>query len=270
MYKGKAIYNPSGKAREYSNWACNFYVGCSGGCTYCYLKKGRSKKILGGGRPILKKCFKNEKHAIEIFEIELNRNLIWDRTEGLKNGLLENGLFFSFTTDPLLVETYELTLEAVRICQKNDVPVKILTKNIYFAKGFLGSFWDQSKIALGVTLTGCDDLEKNANKNLLRIEAMKIWKQYGIKTFASIEPIIDFESSKRMIELSLEFCDLYLIGLESGKKYDIIEAQCFVEWLNEIMGPKIYLKKTLQNLSRYTNTELDEYFVEMDYNLFND
>jgi len=40
QFKGKAIYNPSGKAGEYSYWACNFYKGCSNGCTYCYLKKG--------------------------------------------------------------------------------------------------------------------------------------------------------------------------------------------------------------------------------------
>ena len=38
-FKGKAIYNPSGKAGEYSYWACNFYVGCSNGCEYCYCKK---------------------------------------------------------------------------------------------------------------------------------------------------------------------------------------------------------------------------------------
>ncbi|KAA6320448.1 hypothetical protein EZS27_029784 [termite gut metagenome] len=36
-FNGKAIYNPSGKAGEYSYWACNFYNGCSNGCTYCYL-----------------------------------------------------------------------------------------------------------------------------------------------------------------------------------------------------------------------------------------
>ena len=33
-FNGKAIYNPSGKAGEYSTWACNFYVGCSNMCEY--------------------------------------------------------------------------------------------------------------------------------------------------------------------------------------------------------------------------------------------
>ena len=32
----KAIYEPRGKAREYSPLACNLYKGCSHGCVYCY------------------------------------------------------------------------------------------------------------------------------------------------------------------------------------------------------------------------------------------
>lgn len=56
-FKGKAIYNPSGKAGEYSYWACNFYVGCSNGCTYCYCKKGILAGAMGQDKPQLKKCF---------------------------------------------------------------------------------------------------------------------------------------------------------------------------------------------------------------------
>lgn len=31
-FNGKAIYNPSGKAGEYSQWACNYFTGCSNEC----------------------------------------------------------------------------------------------------------------------------------------------------------------------------------------------------------------------------------------------
>lgn len=67
QFKGKAIYNPSGKAGEYSRWACNFYTGCSNGCDYCYCKKGILGHTMGGDTPTLKKCFRNEQHAIEVF-----------------------------------------------------------------------------------------------------------------------------------------------------------------------------------------------------------
>lgn len=38
-YHGKAIYQPSGKAAEYGEWACNFHIGCSNWCDYCYCSK---------------------------------------------------------------------------------------------------------------------------------------------------------------------------------------------------------------------------------------
>lgn len=118
-FKGRVIYNPSGKAGEYSYWAANFYVGCSNGCTYCYLKKGRGAKVLGGNKPELKKSLKSYDTALDIFKAELLTN---------KDELQKHGLFFSFTTDPLLSETIGLTTAAVEFGQLHNVPVKILSK----------------------------------------------------------------------------------------------------------------------------------------------
>lgn len=265
-FKGKAIYNPSGKAGEYSYWACNFHVGCSNGCTYCYLKKGILKPTLGGNKPTLKKCFKSEINALNIFESELSFNIV---------ELQKHGLFFSFTTDPMLPETIFLTLAAIAKTIGYEVPVKILTKNAKFLDYTIFKSADmfslpnniKSQIAFGFTLTGHDELEPKASTNFERIEAMRKLKQAGFKTFASIEPIIDFQSAKNVINDSIDFCDLYKVGLMSGKKYDIIEAQSFVEWLNELEKPKIYIKESLSKLSTYTNEELDEYFVNRDYRL---
>ena len=203
-----AIYKPKGKAGEYSAWACNFYVGCSNGCSYCYLKKGRSAKVLGGCEPKLKSCFKNEDHALDVFEKELKANL---------SELQKHGLFFSFTTDPMLKETAPITLEAVKICCGLDVPVKILTKKTNYIFSFLTNImaykWDN--IAFGFTITGHDELEPNASTNQERIEAMRKLHEAGFKTFASIEPIIDLTSSFEMIAATNGFCDLYKVGLES-------------------------------------------------------
>ncbi len=262
-FKGKAIYNPSGKAKEYSLWACNFYVGCSNGCTYCYLKKGRGKKHLGGNEPKLKACFKDEHDAIKIFMKELRQNI---------NEIRKYGLFFSFTTDPMIEKTKDLTLRALYICNGLKVPVKILTKEVgylYQINKYCDFNLDKKLIAIGITLTGDDRLEPNASNNQQRINALGVCKVTGFKTFASIEPIISFKKAKLMIIYSINYVDLYKIGLESGKKYDIVEAQNFVEWLDELQQPKIYLKESLQKLSRYKNSELDSYFVDRDYNIFN-
>lgn len=127
-FKGKAIYNPSGKAGEYSYWACNFFLGCSNHCSYCYLRKGRCAKVLGGDKPTLKKCFKDEYHALKIFEKELKQNLM---------ELQKHGVFFSFTSDFALSECLKLTMSAIDICIENEVPVKLLTKRADWISEFL-------------------------------------------------------------------------------------------------------------------------------------
>jgi len=190
MFKGKAIYNPSGKAGEYSSWACNFYVGCSNGCEYCYCKKGILANAMGQDKPQLKKCFKNEEHAIEVFVKEMNQN---------KAELQKHGLFFSFTTDPLLKETFELTLIAANHCYSNDIPVYFLTKTTWWVNDF---YPPKDYAAIGFTLTGHDELEPNAATNDSRMAAMRLLHFKGYKTFASIEPIIDFQSAKYALQFN--------------------------------------------------------------------
>lgn len=107
---GRVIYSPKGKAGEYAENAANFFVGCSNGCTYCYLRKGRGAKVLGGSRPELKKTLREYPYALDIFKNELLAH---------KEELQKTGLFFSFTTDPLLPETERLTRQAVGVCQRH-------------------------------------------------------------------------------------------------------------------------------------------------------
>lgn len=275
VYNGKALYNPRGKAAEYSKWACNFYTGCSNGCTYCYLKDGRSAKVLGGDKPQLKKCFKNEAHALEIFERELNRNLIWEKTERITNGLKENGLFFTFTSDPMLNETIDLTINAIDLCQKLLIPVKILTKSVSNIHALHHNNWSQWRIAVGFTLTGHDELEPNASTNQDRMESMYVLKQFGYKIFASIEPIIDFEASELMIAKTKNFCDHYKIGLKSGSKHSPEEIIKFMNKVNFHLSfsennkiPTVYWKNSLLKMAKVTREELPSNCVDQDYNIF--
>ena len=270
-FNGKAIYNPSGKAGEYSYWACNFYVGCSNGCTYCYLKKGRSAKCLGGIIPTLKKCFRDEAHAIQVFEKELLQNL-----EELK----KHGLFFSFTTDPMLPETMRLTMLALAKCIIYEVPVKILTKNANFVD--FGEFpfvilnqfsiIAKQRIAFGFTVTGHDELEPGASTNAERIEAMEKLKEAGFRTFASIEPIVDLNDSLKMIFNTLEFCNLFKIGLMSGEKYDIEHLHLFKQKVHEytkVFGNKVYYKDSFLKQANLPREAFSgENYVTRDYNIF--
>ena len=272
QYKGKAIYNPSGKAGEYSYWACNFYTGCSNNCDYCYCKKGVMAHTWSE-TPKLKSCFKDRTHAIEVFKKELQKNLY---------ELQEQGLFFTFTSDPFLDKTVLLNDSAIRVCLKNGIPVKILTKRAEFLSGYFTEiiFVDiiksyskyKNMIAFGFTLTGHDELEPNASPNAERIEAMKKLHDAGFKTWASIEPIIDVESSLLMIEESLGYCDHYKIGLMSGEKYNKLQLKIFVEKVicmktnNSI--PTLYFKDSLLLQAGINREDLPKNCVERDYNIF--
>lgn len=267
---GKAIYQPAGKAGEYGTWGCNFYVGCLNDCEYCFcpdfLKSGTWSLV-----PNLKKAFKDEQNAIDIFRKEFFENLA---------ELHISGLFFSFTTDPLLPETMGLTAQAVKICVENGVNVKLLTKRADFIDKFFGLLVSYGNfnvelylkhLAFGFTLTGHDELEPGASSNGERIQAMKELNKLGYKTFASIEPIVDFQSSMSMIKASFPFCNLYKVGLMSGKgiNYNFLEAkQFFLELQLLPNSVKIYLKDSLVKLLGVDRATLQANFVSSDYNMF--
>jgi len=271
-----AIYQPKNKAAEYASWACNFYVGCSNGCEYCYCKKGILAPVMGQDKPQLKKCFKDENHALAVFEKELKQNL---------SELQKHGLFFSFTTDPMLPETFQLTWYAMAKCCDHKIPVKILTKRtdwvtwqrleIHTFEGCRDLKQHERKlIAFGFTLTGHDELEPGASTNAERIEAMRKLHEGGFKTFASIEPVIDFEASFQMIKQSAMWCNLFKIGLQSGKKYDELELKNFIARIEMRYDffyiTKWYFKDSLLKAAGITRAELPANCVDRDYNIFKD
>ncbi|MDE5758041.1 MAG: hypothetical protein K2H85_05455, partial [Allobaculum sp.] len=261
-FSGKAIYQPTGKAAEYSPWACNFFTGCSNDCEYCYCKRGVMSHVWNT-RPQLKKCFKDEEHAYAIFKKELLDNI---------DALRKSGLLFSFTTDPLLPETKYLTYYAIQTATENGVPVKVLTKRSDFIEDIKFLHLERELIAFGFTLTGCDDKEPGASSNYERIEAMHELHKMGFKTFASIEPVIVPAMSMNMMIATRGFCDLYKVGLISGKGkgfYNEKHLQVCYEWLEkESYSQKIYLKDSFITYLGIQRENLPGEFVNSDYNIF--
>lgn len=260
------IYKPKGKANEYGLWGANFFKGCSNKCGYCFLSD-YPFSLYWSEVPVLKKCFKDGDDAIRIFEKELDKNL---------TDLQKDGVFFSFTTDPALPETLGLTVKAIEICIKNSVNVKLLTKCGGFEERFFNLFTgseDELKkhVTFGFTLTGHDELEPGAPSNEKRIGSMRKLHSWGYKTFESDEPIVDFDSTMRMITETLDCCDLFKIGLMSGGsvKYDLKEAQDFFRDLKQLQGqPKIYLKDSLVKFLGVDRNTFPPNFVGKDYNMF--
>ena len=110
----RTIYEPTGKALEYSPLACNLFTGCSFGCKYCYCPKIRHTTVdnyCQNPQPrqgILQQLAKDApKFAGDPREV-----------------------LFCFMSDPYQSEVAaQYTHEALKICEKNDLRVQVLTKN---------------------------------------------------------------------------------------------------------------------------------------------
>jgi DNA repair photolyase len=129
-------------------------------------------------------------------------------------------------------------------------------------------------VAVGWTLTGHDELEPGASTNAERIDAMCKLYSAGFKTFASIEPVIDCDSSVKMMWETQTFCDLYKVGLQSGKKYDKGELSDLMSDFNAksyLSGNhfKIYYKDSFLKAAGVSRSELPDNCITKDYNIFN-
>ena len=247
--RGKLIYQPKGAAAEYSKWACNLYNGCSNKCEYCYNRHSQGKKLLGKDIATIKGGM-SKQDAYELFRKDLNKFKDEIRRDG--------GLFFNFVSDPCIPETRVLNFWCIEWCVFNRVPVVLLTKNadwIYSAlwQGLftmMGELEMKILIQIGFTLTGRDDLEPGASTNRQRIAAMADLDEWGFRTWASIEPIIDPDMSFEMFKQALPFCEEFRFGLNRLKngytRNGIREFKENVEEANQEYGRKLVWKESIR------------------------
>lgn len=231
------IYEPAGRAHEYSPWACNLYRGCSNLCSYCYNRKGVMSSMLGGDTPVLKK-----NASLAQFKVELYKY----KDQILAAG---KGLFFNFVSDPCLKETVQLNWNCILHAVKNSVPCVILTKRADFldvpvVKEVMEKY--PSMITIGFSLTGHDNEEPGASPTDERIASMKEIHDQGVKTFSSLEPVISISGSRSMIQKTLGFCDHYKIGLLNGAKRSYT-AEDVITFYNEVnnLGLDVYWKDSV-------------------------
>ena len=265
IINGKALYTPKGAAMEYGRIGCNFYTGCPHECEYCYLKRGITGKALGGTEVRLKKCFVSEEHARRVLNSELDKH---------QEQCQRYGIFLSFTTDPLIEETRRMTAYTIIQARSCGIPVWVLTKcsTFIYDEEFMATLECINPVVrkfihFGFTLTGRDDMEPKANTNADRIMAMRRMHLMGFSTFASIEPVIDWQSAERVVREAMTWCDHFKLGLRSGVKkdyYNIAESGNAIMRIVqsvESFGKTIYLKESTRKL-------LQQYLQPGSYEVF--
>lgn len=199
------IYEPKGKAGEYSPLAVNIYKGCDHKCFYCYVPS------------IMTVYNKGYNHNI----VEQKNNFLTNLrkeaetyTKGKKQVLL------SFTSDPYcsLNDTLDLTKETINILCSNKFPVAILTKGGERALKDLPTFIkykDIIKVGSSLTLFKEESIRKHESGASLYKERENLLKQCNmndIKTWASIEPVIYPEETLEILQRTVSFVNQYKIG----------------------------------------------------------
>lgn len=202
-----AIYEPKGAAREYSPLALNYIKGCDHGCVYCYVPK-------------MMKRFNSGYIHSEVYTKETSKLLKEIKTSARKYQKSDKQVFLSFVTDPYshFNQKTKLTREVLKILLNEQIPTSILSKggnNILQDLDLFKKF--NGNIQIGGSLTFTNDIdsrkwEKNSSLPKERIETLKILKEEGIKTWASLEPVIYPEQSLEIMDITKDFVDYYKIG----------------------------------------------------------
>jgi DNA repair photolyase len=202
-----AIYEPRGAAREYSPLALNYIKGCDHGCVYCYVPK------------MMKRFNKDYIHSNVYMKEETQ--LIKELTASArKHRDSDKQVFLSFTTDPYSHFNNEtkLTRKVLQILLEHNIPVSILTKggyNILQDLEIIKQFGSNIQIGGSLTFTNDKDSlkwEKNSSLPAERFETLKILHENGVKTWASMEPVIYPDQSLEIMEITHKYVDSYKIG----------------------------------------------------------
>lgn len=248
------IYTPTGRAREYSPFALNYFKGeCPHRCIYCYVQKlDASSK--GGIIPPDEDDFK---------ELEASAKSHRKRNEQI---------LLCFINDPYCGVHHDATRRVLQILNNYEHKVSILTKggkqvleDIELFKQFKSNdlFTGTTlRIIVGATLTFDNDedslkWEPGAALPQERIESLRTLANEGIRTWVSFEPVLYPGQSLNLLQQVSSFVDFVKIGKvnDFGEWDKKIDWDDFIEKAVTICRKanlKFYIKNDLAKFNRNT------------------
>lgn len=236
------IYQPKGQAGEYAPWATNHYEGCGHKCLYCYVPSVRH---------IERKDFDAGAAERKNYLARLDKDI----AKCQKAGFAEQ-VMLSFLTDPYAPNDREIKLT-------RDVLIRLREGGLSFCtltKGGTRAFRDldlfrPNRDAFASSLTCLDPLisrkwEEGAADPQDRLDALSRFYHAGIFTWVSLEPVLDPETTLKIIETAAPFVDLFKVGqVNYSKLTKLINWRDFthraIELLNRL-GKAHYIKADLQ------------------------
>jgi DNA repair photolyase len=202
-----AIYEPKGAAREYSPLAINYINGCDHGCVYCYV-------------PRMMKRFRPDYIHSDVYIKEESKLMKEVIASAKKHANSKTQVFLSFLTDPYshFNKATKLTRRVLEILLEYKIPVSILSKgglNILDDLDIIKKFGNNIQVGGSLTFTNEVDgkkWEKNSSSPKERFETLETLHGEGIRTWASLEPVIYPFQSLEIMEITKDYVDGYKIG----------------------------------------------------------
>jgi DNA repair photolyase len=201
----KIIYEPKGAALEYSKLALNPYLGCTHACVYCYNNGRHSKKG---------EFFKSAKPRMGII-LDIIKDL---KTLKDKYGNDCPEIQISFLGDAYqpAESTIGLTRLIIQQIIHSNLPFTILTKSSLILRD-LDILAPYRKFRLGISFTTVDqreaaEWEPGTGYVEDRISVMRKFKDLGVKTWVSLEPVMRVESTINVIKKVHYHTDHFWIG----------------------------------------------------------
>ncbi len=193
--KCKSILNKS----KLADYCINSYVGCEHACVYCYSKY------------YIKKYTQHKEEWGSFVDIKINSPEIL-RREVLKRK--KGSVFLSSLTDPYqpLEKKYELTRKCLEILQRNNFSVCIQTKSSLVLRD-LDLLKKFKNCEVGFTITTLNEkirkeFEPFSSPVEEKLEALRILKENGIKTYVFFGPVLPFLSDQKLEEFFEKLSDL--------------------------------------------------------------
>jgi len=238
------VYEPKGRAREYSELACNLYLGCTHGCRYCFAPACmRSTPEKWHSQVALRK------NVIHLFEKDAEK-LMGDSRR----------ILFSFLSDPYqpLEREKRLTRQALEIVGKYRLKSQILTKGKFDLISEDFPLMKRVRTQLGITLCFSDDTsrqewEPDASTVEERFEILKAAHAEKIFTWVSLEPVIDPEQALEVIRKAAKYVNFWKVGKLNHMKAEEskVNWRKFREDVEKLLmktDAKFYIKDDLRNI----------------------
>jgi len=174
------IYEPTGRAREYSPLALNYFKGCDHGCKYCYVPN------------MLGRFNSNYKHENVSKPTDFSK--LKESARKMKG--CGKQILLSFTGDPYCNSENGETRQVLEILNFYNHKVAILTKDPEKALKDIDVIRQfGARIKVGTTMTFDNEKdsmlwEPGAASPESRIKGLRKFSEEGVITWSSFEPVI--------------------------------------------------------------------------------